>query len=281
LKHHWPGVPILGDIHGVTADTLRGLGIERVDLLTGGPPCFAAGTMVLTEEGYRPIEELKVGDEVLTHTGKWQPITAVMVREDAPLLDIAAGGVPHILTTYKHPFYCRRRRYFYPRMPSGKRTNVRFWAYPQWVSAGMLRKHHFLGQTLPVEDSNDDHSIEFWWLVGRYLADGWRVQRKSRKDAGRAVICCAHEEADELENRIHAAGFKAWKEPDRTTTRFQIHSFEFYRFLEQFGHRADGKLLPGWVFGLDQAKSKALLDGYISGDGYLDHDGYRITTVSK
>src|SRR6185312_14029815 len=31
LKHHWPGVPILGDIHGVTADTLRGLGIERVD----------------------------------------------------------------------------------------------------------------------------------------------------------------------------------------------------------------------------------------------------------
>lgn len=40
-----------------------------VDVVSGGFPCFKAGTLILTREGYRPIEDISVGDEVLTHTG--------------------------------------------------------------------------------------------------------------------------------------------------------------------------------------------------------------------
>lgn len=38
----------------------------KVDVLTGGFPCFVAGTPVLTRRGFVPIDEVKVGDEVLT-----------------------------------------------------------------------------------------------------------------------------------------------------------------------------------------------------------------------
>ena len=34
--------------------------------MVGGFPCFVAGTMVLTDEGYKPIEEINVGDMIYT-----------------------------------------------------------------------------------------------------------------------------------------------------------------------------------------------------------------------
>ena len=37
------------------------------DLLIGGSPCFTKGHLVLTKEGYKPIEDIKVGDMVYTH----------------------------------------------------------------------------------------------------------------------------------------------------------------------------------------------------------------------
>lgn len=39
LTAHWPGVPIWGDIHELTADKLEAAGIIHVDLLSGGIPC--------------------------------------------------------------------------------------------------------------------------------------------------------------------------------------------------------------------------------------------------
>lgn len=43
--------------------------------------CFLAGTKVLTENGYTNIEDVKVGDMVVTEDGSWQPVNEVMRRE--------------------------------------------------------------------------------------------------------------------------------------------------------------------------------------------------------
>lgn len=39
--------------------------------------CIAEGQLVLTSEGHKPIEEIEVGDQVLTHEGRWRPVTEV------------------------------------------------------------------------------------------------------------------------------------------------------------------------------------------------------------
>ena len=49
-----------------------------VGLMWLSPDCFPAGTMVLTREGYRPIEEIEIGDEVLTHRLRWRRVTDTM-----------------------------------------------------------------------------------------------------------------------------------------------------------------------------------------------------------
>src|SRR6267154_4142947 len=80
-----------------------------VDILLGGFPCFAPGTLILTRDGYRPIEQVAIGDFVLTHTGQWRTVTDTMRRDDVPLRRVVAQGVPGIITTDEHPFYARQR----------------------------------------------------------------------------------------------------------------------------------------------------------------------------
>lgn len=68
--YNFPNTVQLGNVMKVDA---RKLG--HIDLLIGGSPCFAAGTKVLTKDGYKNIEDVKIGDMVLTHTGKYQVVT--------------------------------------------------------------------------------------------------------------------------------------------------------------------------------------------------------------
>ncbi len=76
--------------------------------------CFAAGTLVLTPDGQKPIETLRVGDllaakDETTGDIDWKPITQLHIYNDRPYyeLTLAAGGqAPVKLTvTTDHPFY--------------------------------------------------------------------------------------------------------------------------------------------------------------------------------
>lgn len=57
------------------------------------PFCLAPGTLVLTGEGLKPIESVTVGDLVLTHKGRYQPVTALLNRDyDGPILRLRADA---------------------------------------------------------------------------------------------------------------------------------------------------------------------------------------------
>jgi len=281
LAHHWPEVAIHDDARTLTPATLAAAGVTTVDLLTGGVPCFAAGTLILTRDGFRPIQDVRVGNEVLSHRGHWRMVTAVHERSDAPLRKVSAMGVPGVVTTDDHPFYARRVSY---RWDNDTRQNARVIAEPRWIDACCLTEDDMLGQVLPPV-GEDQRPCAFWWVVGRYLADGWRVKRSGRASGGRVVICCAHDEADSLANRIADAGFHASRVDERTVVKYHIHTNAFYVFLHVFGSSAHGKLLPGSVFELDQTRAWSLLDGYLSGDGYRETSrtgqGRMATTTSK
>ena len=71
--------------------------------------CFAAGTLVQTIDGPRPIESIRVGDRVLsqgTSTGKlaFQPVVATHRTPSNPTLRIAIGGET-IVATGIHRFW--------------------------------------------------------------------------------------------------------------------------------------------------------------------------------
>ena len=71
--------------------------------------CFVAGTLVTTEDGQKPIEEIQVGDRVLSEnelTGEVavKSVTETYVNETDELVHIGVNGET-ISATPSHPFY--------------------------------------------------------------------------------------------------------------------------------------------------------------------------------
>ena len=102
------GTLVVEDIHKVIDDYRdEKIQIPDFDMLVGGFPCFVAGTPVLTKEGYKPIEDIEVGDEALTHMGRFRRVVRTGVKEDAPLVSLRCCGSEPITCTPNHPFMVR------------------------------------------------------------------------------------------------------------------------------------------------------------------------------
>jgi ribonucleoside-diphosphate reductase alpha chain len=66
--------------------------------------CFPAGTKVLTSTGSKNIEDIEIGDKVLTHTGKYKEVEGVNKRIAKEKLHlIKAVGHPEFYCTPEHP----------------------------------------------------------------------------------------------------------------------------------------------------------------------------------
>ena len=50
--------------------------------------CFAAGTQVMTENGLVPIEDIKVGDKVLSHDGTFNEVEATADKESNDIWEL-------------------------------------------------------------------------------------------------------------------------------------------------------------------------------------------------
>ena len=80
--------------------------VPNFDLLTYSFPCFVADTLILTDKGYKPIQDVQRGELVMTHLGRFKRVNAVMQREyRGPLMHIKAIGINEIICTPEHPFF--------------------------------------------------------------------------------------------------------------------------------------------------------------------------------
>ncbi|MFO1144666.1 MAG: Hint domain-containing protein [Amaricoccus sp.] len=108
---------------------------ELIGLLWASPDCFPAGTLILTERGYRPIETIEVGDMVLTHRGRYRPVYATM-QTVKPLVSVFGQGVPEIFVSAEHPFYTRAVQNVWDQ---SRRRYKRTLGDPEWTKAKELR----------------------------------------------------------------------------------------------------------------------------------------------
>jgi hypothetical protein len=76
--------------------------------------CFVAGTPVATPSGWRPIEEVAVGDAILSRSERSGAIVVsrvvrALVTEHQPVVDIGLGGGERIRATPGHLFFTEDR----------------------------------------------------------------------------------------------------------------------------------------------------------------------------
>lgn len=117
--------------------TLFNFGTKRQQ----GSSCFVAGTLVFTvNRGPVPIEEVLVGDRVVTHTGAFKPVLQTHKNpiDDRTLFDIKVYKTPGFKVTDNHRFW------------SITKEQLEWKESPQWNSIEHLR----IGDWISIPKSN-------------------------------------------------------------------------------------------------------------------------------
>lgn len=279
LQYHYPDVPNLGDVTKITEEQIKALG--HIDLVVGGSPCFAAGTMVLTEHGYRPIEEIEVGDLVFTHKGNLKKVVRTGHKE-AETFSLKSSGKTETIVTENHPYYERKRNWV-----SEKKTNKRVFSDAKWTEVSELDKDSFLA-TPVIPEFHDDERFddETLWILGRYIADG-HYRKELRKEGTdhyyyQVVISVGEDKLDEFKAHVKDRHFSCYKH-SQSVYRCTFSSMELVGMIEEYGigDHSYNKQIPLKLLGFPKEKLKVLLDGYWSGDGCVTDKGHEATTVSE
>lgn len=261
---HGDDCPNLGDITGIDLDDL-----PAVDAVAGGSPCFPAGSLVLTDRGFIPIEQVRVGDLALTHLGNWKRVIDTGSHIGDTIV-LKGQGTPGIECTPNHPFLAGHRC----RGPwdNGRRAYPTMFVEDGWVPAADMMGRMWLNMggnvpALPIpgfdftgcQTRDIRLSAPFFYFVGRWLGDGWlNIVKRTGCEVSymkRVFVCGSFDREDELCD---------WLE-------------------KNFGEGAANKTIPAWAFGMKREWREALLAGYTDSDGcpLPNGAGWRAATVSR
>lgn len=283
-----------GDISKIDWNT-----VPDFDLFTYSFPCFIAGTLVLTDNGYKKIEDIQTGDCVLTHKNRFEKVVNLMINKTNHLIKINCMASEDLFTTKEHPFFVRKK---YKEWDNSIGQYVRKFKSPEWINASKLTNDYYVGMSVNNKEEIPDWcGIEkewsdgrksrtynkikdcfsneyFWWFVGRYIADGWYKENVSGNNV---VLGIGKSKKEETIKFLDKTGFKYGITEEKTVFKFIICSNELVEFLKQFGKYSYGKFIPNFILNLPVDLLKFFFDGYMSGDGCFTHNLYKATTVSK
>lgn len=275
------------------------LGIEGLVSRRGVHACFDGDTLVTTDSGLKRIADIRVGDMVLTHLNQFKQVGHTMTTETERVYTVKATSSFPVQVTGNHPLYVREAKTLPYKRQGGKWSNHKVYGEPLWKSVEELEVgKDFVGIAInqnSIVPSYEDCSLpfeqeSFWWLVGRYIGDGWTEEYSRERgviswNERRLIICCTnvHQgERDEIIKHLRNASFKYRVEKTRTTYKIHIDNNELYTYLQGFGRYAHGKHIHKDVFNLPIHLVQSFLDGYIGADGCVLSNGvYSLKTVSK
>lgn len=72
---------------------------------TGVHACFVARTNVLTDKGYKHIEDIKVGDKVFTHKRRFKEVVDTIITENQKVYEVKINKTRKLIVTGNHPIY--------------------------------------------------------------------------------------------------------------------------------------------------------------------------------
>lgn len=281
-----------GDIY--TIDETK---LPYFDMITYSTPCFTEDSLVLTEKrGFQKIIDIQIGEKVITHDGNYKTVENVINNGKKKTVKIYGMGIDEIHTTSNHLFYVREKSHVWN---NKTRSYTRVFSEPVWKQADSLKRTDYMG--IPINkkskipewngitfvwsDGRKDryknqlsqymNNKDFWWLIGRYIADGWF------RNNGGIIIGCGKKKFVEMKEKCDSIGLNYNILEERTVIKFYYQLKELELFVQSFGKYAYGKKIPSFVMDLPVDLLNSFLNGYMSGDGCFTNGRFKATSVSR
>ena len=261
--------------------------------------CFTAGARVRTRHGEKPIEQVAVGDEVLTHTGRYRKVYHTMQRPyhgDIYNIRFFGDSDRELKVTAEHPLLVVRRQ----------KQNMRNHQYDLvWTTASTVKVGDYLaipvpqpefepalagvtiplgrGRHAPIQVTVDfPQEPDFYRLLGYYFAEG-HVDNEHYL----TFSFNAHE-TDLLADTTALIERYFGKSPIANRSRqngqtLVLSSTEAARaFAREFGATVYEKHVPEWIQNAPKELLAEFVRGMWLGDGSYDprKNMFRYNTIS-
>jgi len=247
------------------------------------PPCFKAGTLVLTKNGYKKIEDITKEDQVFCDDGSWDNVTEIFKTPyEKSLREIKLRYISDkIYSTSNHPFLIKDKGYI--EIKDVDKSD--FFAIKKFVSKNIVpefilnvAKHCKFVESdkLKLINVSDDKNIRTYKLtlteddmytLGYFVGDGWYT----KKSKNRISFAIANKDVDNILPKIRKTIKISIKNDKRTANNavrtYETKSLLWSNVVEQFGHKAFGKKIPQWVLDSPKEFREHFLNGYFSADG--------------
>lgn len=252
--------------------------------------CIAKGQQVFTKNGYVNIEDISLGDKVLSHLGNWCEVTNKMTKLERkkPFVEIKYKG-------YHNPLVCTfdHKCFVYDKTTGTK----------AWVEAGKLNlyNHYML---LPVAKNQENNHILFLdsayrdkTAMGPILPSSIEVTPMIAEALGHFLAegCCndaiasatGHKkEEDEvtaygqvLQNAFSLKHMGIYKRGNDFT--YSLHSRQLAKQMRKwFYSKTKLKKVPDFVLAWDKTLIDSFLKGYLFGDGYKRKNRQQASVMS-
>jgi len=243
--------------------------------------CLAPGTLILTNNGFiKPVEDLLIGDNVITHNGNHAKITAITCsvpteeNGNGEAIKIDAWKSLPITVTPNHPVWTNRG----------------------WVRADMLTKKDFLLNPIrEIKNTITEYKLdvtlprkqgggcipkgsgmviplnkEIGFAFGYYLAEG---SIKYQRGIPNSVTFTRHDNEVKYGDRVvlalspYITSHTRKNRANTLTTLEHFYGSNLARMFHQLLNVKEFKTIPDWFFDCGEDFLIGLLDGYLSGDG--------------
>jgi Fe-S cluster assembly protein SufB len=250
--------------------------------------CFLAGARVRTRNGEKPIETIQVGDEVMTHQGRYRRVYHTQVRPyHGKIYTIRFYGDSgrELKVTADHPLLIVRRERARERNKSftlswSRADTVQVGDYlvvpvPQPVAEPALAHRVTIplgrGRHAPVaHEVNLPCEPDFFRLLGYYLTKGHVDNEHSLTLSFNANETEYLEDARELLQRYFGKALIENKLCQNGQTLVLAFTEAARTFAREFGANVYEKRIPEWVAGAEPELLTELVKGMWRGDGSYD-----------
>lgn len=263
--------------------------------------CLRKGAMVQTIDGLVPIEKIKVGDLVLTHKGRYMPVTNTIKKPyKGKCYKITPFGSASIEITKEHPILTTRKRQ--SRVHRGGPPSSFFdaeWLSPDKIEKGKQRFMFPVNKTVKGKLRLDlgefctgsvmegrqilseggklfynnyrDNAIDqivkvdkgFCKFMGIYLSEG------SARETGFNIGLSSDETdiADEIESYLKSIGLKPRRYIRNKSLTIDVGNKVWGAYLMRMGKQPERKLPRDFMF-IEPRLQKVIVEYWMKGDGW-------------
>jgi DNA (cytosine-5)-methyltransferase 1 len=252
----------------------------KTDVLFAGFPCFVKDTLVLTNNGYKEIQNVSIDDKLLTHTGKFQNIINLQRKEyNGQLYNIKLKYHPEIISsTEEHPFYVREQKKLWN---NSLRKYEYIFGEPEWKNASKLTMNDYFGMVInteseiPTFDFGEGeitlNSTDMWFTIGYYIGN------QEHNSSSLNIIFGFDKDDTESFNRvinvldIQSINCETYEfSVEKDINYFACNNSNWNKILHIFNilRKQNNKTLPEWIHNAPKHLINEFIDGYIQANGF-------------